>query len=137
MCVYVGESLGVYVYACACVCVGFCACVCGAAQVLIHYPREKMDDMVGHLCSISKKRFIISFAPYTPFYAALKLIGSLAPFVQPGMRHLSAPLSGSLAHATVRSKSLAGLRDLLAPRDELAAPLVPRNARELTPVETS
>ena len=38
-----------------------------------------MDDMVGHLCSISKKRFIISFAPYTPIYAALKMLGSLAP----------------------------------------------------------
>lgn len=38
-----------------------------------------MDDMVGHLCSISEKRFIISFAPYTPFYAALKMLGSLAP----------------------------------------------------------
>jgi len=48
-------------------------------QVLIHYPREKMDDMVGHLCSISDKRFIISFAPYTPLLAALKFIGSLAP----------------------------------------------------------
>jgi magnesium-protoporphyrin O-methyltransferase len=39
----------------------------------------QMDDMVGHLCSISEKRFIISFAPYTPFYAALKFVGSLAP----------------------------------------------------------
>lgn len=48
-------------------------------DVLIHYPRDKMDDMVGHLCSISKKRFIISFAPYTPIYAALKMLGSLAP----------------------------------------------------------
>jgi magnesium-protoporphyrin O-methyltransferase len=48
-------------------------------DVLIHYPTEKMDAMVGHLCSISKKRFIISFAPYTPVYAALKFIGSLAP----------------------------------------------------------
>ena len=25
-------------------------------DVLIHYPTEKMDAMVGHLCSISKKR---------------------------------------------------------------------------------
>lgn len=48
-------------------------------DVLIHYPQEKMDDMVGHLCSISKKRFIISFAPYTLYYAALKQLGSLAP----------------------------------------------------------
>jgi len=48
-------------------------------DVLIHYPREKMDDMVGHLCSISDKRFIISFAPYTPLLAALKFVGSLAP----------------------------------------------------------
>mmetsp|Transcript_12268 Transcript_12268/g.31696 ORF Transcript_12268/g.31696 Transcript_12268/m.31696 type:complete len:269 (-) Transcript_12268:108-914(-) len=48
-------------------------------DVLIHYPTEKMDDMVGHLCSLSKKRFIISFAPYTIFYAALKWVGSMAP----------------------------------------------------------
>ena len=48
-------------------------------DVLIHYPTEKMDSMVGHLCNLAEKRFIISFAPYTPFYAALKWIGSMAP----------------------------------------------------------
>mmetsp|Transcript_34534 Transcript_34534/g.77876 ORF Transcript_34534/g.77876 Transcript_34534/m.77876 type:complete len:272 (-) Transcript_34534:47-862(-) len=48
-------------------------------DVLIHYPTEKMDSMVGHLCDIASKRFIISFAPFTPFYAALKFVGSLAP----------------------------------------------------------
>jgi len=48
-------------------------------DVLIHYPTEKMDDMVGHLCSLTDKRFIISFAPFTPFYAALKWVGSMAP----------------------------------------------------------
>eukprot|EP00960_Hanusia_phi_P061232 764783-Hanusia_phi.AAC.11 len=29
--------------------------------------------------SLNAKRFIISFAPFTPFYAALKFVGSLAP----------------------------------------------------------
>jgi hypothetical protein len=51
------------------------------------------------------------------------LTGSLAPWVQPGMRHRSDPLSGSLAQATVRSQSVVGLRDLLEPR-EVAVPLV-------------
>mmetsp|Transcript_20374 Transcript_20374/g.50060 ORF Transcript_20374/g.50060 Transcript_20374/m.50060 type:complete len:294 (+) Transcript_20374:1-882(+) len=48
-------------------------------DVLIHYPTEKMDDMVGHLAGLAQKRFIISFAPYTIFYAALKWVGSMAP----------------------------------------------------------
>jgi hypothetical protein len=37
-------------------------------DVLIHYPTEKMDAMVGHLCDVAEDRFIISFAPYTWFY---------------------------------------------------------------------
>ena len=37
---------------------------------------------------------------------------SLAPSVQPGMRHRSNPFSGSLAQASVRSKSARGLTDL-------------------------
>ena len=41
--------------------------------------RREPPHQVGHLCSISKKRFIISFAPYTLYYAALKQLGSLAP----------------------------------------------------------
>ncbi|KAJ1486693.1 magnesium-protoporphyrin IX methyltransferase, partial [Baffinella frigidus] len=48
-------------------------------DVLIHYPTEKMDEMVGHLCNVADDRFIISFAPYTWFYQALKNLGSMAP----------------------------------------------------------
>lgn len=49
---------------------------------------------------------------------------SLKPSVQSGMRHASNPLSGSLAQASVRSKSAAGLTDLLRPTKE-EVPLIP------------
>lgn len=35
--------------------------------------------MIKHLASLSDKRLIISFAPYTPYYAVLKRIGELFP----------------------------------------------------------
>jgi len=48
-------------------------------DVMIHYPQEKADAMVTHLASLAEKRLIISFAPYTPYYAVLKRIGELFP----------------------------------------------------------
>jgi len=53
-------------------------CVC-CVDVLIHYPPEKLDDMVGHLASLSRDRVILSFAPKTWYYVALKRIGELFP----------------------------------------------------------
>ena len=35
--------------------------------------------MVRHLCSLTEKRLIVSFAPYTPFLAILKKIGQAFP----------------------------------------------------------
>ena len=35
--------------------------------------------MVTHLASLAENRLIISFAPYTPYYAVLKRIGELFP----------------------------------------------------------
>ena len=35
--------------------------------------------MVRHLCSLSQKRLIVSFAPYTPLLALLKRIGQFFP----------------------------------------------------------
>lgn len=48
-------------------------------DVAIHYPSEKMGEMIQHLCSISKDRLIISFAPKTWYYVLLKKIGELFP----------------------------------------------------------
>lgn len=48
-------------------------------DVAIHYPTEKMAEMVNHLCSLSEDRVIISFAPKTWYYVFLKKIGELFP----------------------------------------------------------
>ncbi len=48
-------------------------------DVFIHYPQKPAEEMVRHLCSLSKERLIVSFAPYTPFLALLKRIGQLFP----------------------------------------------------------
>ena len=48
-------------------------------DVFIHYPQKPAEDMVRHLCNLSQKRLIVSFAPYTPFLAILKRIGQFFP----------------------------------------------------------
>ncbi len=48
-------------------------------DVFIHYPQEVAEEMVKHLCDLSRCKLIVSFAPYTPFLAALKSIGKLFP----------------------------------------------------------
>jgi magnesium-protoporphyrin O-methyltransferase len=48
-------------------------------DVAIHYPTEKMSEMVKHLCSLADNRVIISFAPKTWYYVFLKKIGELFP----------------------------------------------------------
>jgi len=48
-------------------------------DVMIHYPPDKMAEMVQHLGSVADKRLIISFAPDTWYYRLLKKIGELAP----------------------------------------------------------
>lgn len=48
-------------------------------DVAIHYPSDKMGEMIQHLCSISKDRLIISFAPKTWYYVFLKKVGELFP----------------------------------------------------------
>lgn len=50
-------------------------------DVLIHYPEDKMQQMVAHLASLAKERIIISFAPKIWYYEILKKIGSLFPGV--------------------------------------------------------
>ncbi len=48
-------------------------------DVLIHYPQEKADEMISHLCSLARSRIILSFAPKTFFLTILKKIGSFFP----------------------------------------------------------
>jgi len=48
-------------------------------DVMIHYPQEKMKEMVTGLASHADNRLIISFAPDTWYYRALKSIGELFP----------------------------------------------------------
>jgi magnesium-protoporphyrin O-methyltransferase len=48
-------------------------------DVAIHYPSDKMAEMVGHLCSLADERVLISFAPKTWYYTALKKFGELFP----------------------------------------------------------
>lgn len=48
-------------------------------DVAIHYPDEKMADMVRHLCSLATDRVVISFAPKTWYYELLKKVGELFP----------------------------------------------------------
>lgn len=48
-------------------------------DVAIHYPTDKMSEMVTHLCSLADDRLIFSFAPKTWYYSGLKKIGELFP----------------------------------------------------------
>lgn len=48
-------------------------------DVLIHYPQDKVQAMIGHLSSLAESRLIMSFAPKTLFYSALKKVGDFFP----------------------------------------------------------
>ncbi|HEY9761578.1 MAG TPA: magnesium protoporphyrin IX methyltransferase [Trichocoleus sp.] len=48
-------------------------------DVLIHYPQDKAAGMVAHLSSLAESRLILSFAPKTFYYVALKKIGDFFP----------------------------------------------------------
>jgi len=48
-------------------------------DVAIHYPDEKMVEMINHLCSLAEDRVLISFAPKTWYYELLKKVGELFP----------------------------------------------------------
>ena len=48
-------------------------------DVAIHYPSEKMGEMIQHLCGLADDRLIISFAPKTWYYVLLKKFGELFP----------------------------------------------------------
>lgn len=48
-------------------------------DVAIHYPTDKMSEMITHLCSLSTDRVMISFAPKTWYYVLLKKVGEMFP----------------------------------------------------------
>ena len=48
-------------------------------DVAIHYPDDKMVEMIQHLCSLATDRVLISFAPKTWYYVFLKKVGELFP----------------------------------------------------------
>lgn len=48
-------------------------------DVLIHYPQEKVDEMLGNLARRASKKIVVSFAPSTPYYEVLKRVGELFP----------------------------------------------------------
>ena len=48
-------------------------------DVFIHYPQKAAEEMVRHLCNLTEKRLIVSFAPDTPLLALLKTIGQFFP----------------------------------------------------------
>lgn len=48
-------------------------------DVLIHYPPDRLDAMIGHLAGLSKERLVLSFAPKTWYYTLLKRVGELFP----------------------------------------------------------
>ncbi|KAA8490810.1 Magnesium protoporphyrin IX methyltransferase, chloroplastic [Porphyridium purpureum] len=48
-------------------------------DVMIHYPDEKLKEMISHLSNCAERRMIITFAPYTILLGMLKSFGSLFP----------------------------------------------------------
>jgi magnesium-protoporphyrin O-methyltransferase len=48
-------------------------------DVLIHYPPEKAGEMLKHLASLADSRLILSFAPKTWYFDALKKVGDFFP----------------------------------------------------------
>lgn len=48
-------------------------------DVLIHYPQHKADRMIAHLGSLASHRVLLSFAPKTLAYSALKKVGDFFP----------------------------------------------------------
>lgn len=48
-------------------------------DVMIHYPKDRVDGMINHLCSLSSNKLVVSFAPKTTAYSILKRVGELFP----------------------------------------------------------
>ena len=76
-------------------------------DVMIHYPKDRVDGMISHLASLSSKKLIISFAPKTVSYLILKRIGELFPGPSKATRaylHDEGDVEAALAAAGFRVK---------------------------------
>ena len=62
-------------------------------DVMIHYPKDRVDDMINHLAGLSSKKLIISFAPKTMAYLILKRVGELFPGPSKATRAYSSTMS--------------------------------------------
>ena len=71
-------------------------------DVFIHYPQSVAEEMVKHLCDLSKSKLIVSFAPYTPFLAILKNIGKIFPGPSKTTRAYTLKESGIISAAKER-----------------------------------
>jgi magnesium-protoporphyrin O-methyltransferase len=84
-------------------------------DVLIHYPQDKAGAMVQHLASLAENRLILSFAPYTLYYAILKRIGELFPGPSKATRaylHAEADVEAALKDAgwVVKRREMTGTK---------------------------
>lgn len=76
-------------------------------DVMIHYPKDRVDGMINHLASLSGKKLIISFAPQTLAYLILKRVGELFPGPSKATRaylHDEADVEAALQAAGFRVK---------------------------------
>ena len=76
-------------------------------DVMIHYPKDRVDGMISHLAGLSSKKLIISFAPKTLSYLILKRIGELFPGPSKATRaylHDEGDVEAALAAAGFRVK---------------------------------
>jgi len=76
-------------------------------DVMIHYPKDRVDGMINHLASLSGKKLIISFAPKTLAYLILKRVGELFPGPSKATRaylHDEGDVEAALAAAGFRVK---------------------------------
>lgn len=116
-------------------------CTDGSARHVWHLPsQEKADAMITHLASLADQRLIISFAPFTPYYAVLKRIGELFPgpskvftVLSLASLHSSRPVSeccirgGSRARIS-RHRALGSISNTVIPIAFQAAPCRARGA---------
>ena len=49
-------------------------------DVFIHYPHPGAEEMVQHLCDLSKEKLIVSFAPYTPVLSLIHISEPTRPY---------------------------------------------------------
>lgn len=71
-------------------------------DVLIHYPLNEVEAMIRHLGSLAKSRFMLSFAPSTPYLDWLKKVGEFFPGASKATRaylHPESEIRNMLARA--------------------------------------